>query len=152
MLKDAHAGQLVDAIRVVAGGEALLAPTVARRLLDRFAHELPAARGAAAALRARRPRAIAAHQPATEPAARCHALADRIVGDTARRTVHRSGRWQRSPATRDPRIGAALLLPAIRGAFPADDPRSLATLHAVSTELTEDGYCYRYRPDERPFG
>jgi len=34
-------GQLVDAIRVVARGEALLAPTVTRRLLDRFAHTLP---------------------------------------------------------------------------------------------------------------
>jgi DNA-binding NarL/FixJ family response regulator len=45
MLKDVHAGQLADAIRVVAGGEALLAPTVTRRLLDRFAHELPAGEG-----------------------------------------------------------------------------------------------------------
>ena len=34
-------GQLVDAVRVVARGEALLAPTVTRRLLDRFAHTLP---------------------------------------------------------------------------------------------------------------
>ena len=41
LLKDAQPGQLVDAIRVVARGEALLAPTVTRRLLDRFAHTLP---------------------------------------------------------------------------------------------------------------
>jgi len=41
MLKDVRAGELVDAIRVVAGGEALLAPTVTRRLLDRFAGSLP---------------------------------------------------------------------------------------------------------------
>ena len=95
-------------------------------------------------------RAIAAHQHAAEAAARCQALADRIVADTARRAVHPSGRWQRSP--RDGRVDAALLLPAIRGALPADDPRSLATLRTVSTELTEDGYCYRYRPDERPLG
>lgn len=27
-----------------------------------------------------------------------------------------------------------------------------ATLQAVGTELTVDGYCYRYRPDERPLG
>jgi hypothetical protein len=33
-----------------------------------------------------------------------------------------------------------------------EDPRSLATLHAVEAELTQDGYCYRYRPDERPLG
>ena len=41
LLKDVQPRQLVDAIRVVARGEALLAPTVTRRLLDRFAHTLP---------------------------------------------------------------------------------------------------------------
>jgi GH15 family glucan-1,4-alpha-glucosidase len=28
----------------------------------------------------------------------------------------------------------------------------VATLRAVAAELTEDGYVYRYRPDERPLG
>jgi DNA-binding NarL/FixJ family response regulator len=41
LLKDARPAQLVEAIEVVAGGEALLAPTVTRRLLDRFAETLP---------------------------------------------------------------------------------------------------------------
>jgi DNA-binding NarL/FixJ family response regulator len=41
LLKDVRPGQLVDAVRVVAAGEALLAPTVTRRLLDRFARSLP---------------------------------------------------------------------------------------------------------------
>jgi DNA-binding NarL/FixJ family response regulator len=41
LLKDARPAQLVDAIEVVAGGEALLAPAVTRRLLDRFAETLP---------------------------------------------------------------------------------------------------------------
>ena len=41
LLKDVQPSQLVDAIRVVAAGEALLAPTVTRRLLDRFADTLP---------------------------------------------------------------------------------------------------------------
>ena len=41
MLKDIRAAELVEAIRVVARGEALLAPTVTRRLLDRFADALP---------------------------------------------------------------------------------------------------------------
>jgi DNA-binding NarL/FixJ family response regulator len=41
MLKDAPAEQLVEAIRVVAAGEALLAPSVTRRLLDRFVAGLP---------------------------------------------------------------------------------------------------------------
>ena len=36
LLKDAPADQLVDAIRVVAAGEALLAPTVTRRLIAEF--------------------------------------------------------------------------------------------------------------------
>jgi DNA-binding NarL/FixJ family response regulator len=42
LLKDTSATTLVEAIRVVARGEALLAPTVTRRLLDRFALRLPA--------------------------------------------------------------------------------------------------------------
>ena len=37
LLKDVRPAELVDAIRVVAGGDALLAPSVTRRLLDRFA-------------------------------------------------------------------------------------------------------------------
>jgi DNA-binding NarL/FixJ family response regulator len=37
MLKDVRPPELVEAIRVVARGDALLAPTVTRRLLDRFA-------------------------------------------------------------------------------------------------------------------
>jgi DNA-binding NarL/FixJ family response regulator len=41
LLKDVQPAQLVDAVRVVSAGEALLAPTVTRRLLDRFADALP---------------------------------------------------------------------------------------------------------------
>jgi DNA-binding NarL/FixJ family response regulator len=37
LLKDAPPAQLVDAIRIVAAGDALLAPAVTRRLLERFA-------------------------------------------------------------------------------------------------------------------
>jgi len=37
LLKDVRPSELVEAIRVVARGEALLAPTVTRRLLNRFA-------------------------------------------------------------------------------------------------------------------
>jgi DNA-binding NarL/FixJ family response regulator len=40
LLKDVKPQQLVEAIRVVAGGDALLAPTVTRRLLQRFARDL----------------------------------------------------------------------------------------------------------------
>lgn len=42
LLKDVTPAQLLEAIRVVAAGEALLAPSVTRRLLERFATTLPA--------------------------------------------------------------------------------------------------------------
>jgi DNA-binding NarL/FixJ family response regulator len=50
LLKDAPAGELVDAIRVIADGGALLAPSVTRRLLDAFAHRLPRADARAATI------------------------------------------------------------------------------------------------------
>lgn len=56
LLKDTRPGDLAEAVRVVARGEALLAPTVTRRLLDRFAEQSPgppAATGKLAALTAR---------------------------------------------------------------------------------------------------
>ena len=39
LLKDATADQLVEAVRVIAAGEAILAPTVTRRLLERMAQD-----------------------------------------------------------------------------------------------------------------
>jgi alpha,alpha-trehalase len=80
-------------------------------------------------------------------AAQWSGLADSIaasLGDA----VHPSGRWQRAPD--DERVDAALLLPMIRGGFPADDPRNLATVEAVRRELAADGYVYRFRHDGRP--
>jgi GH15 family glucan-1,4-alpha-glucosidase len=92
--------------------------------------------------------AIAGHA-VTAQGAEWSRLADRILADTAAYCLHPSGRWQRSPD--DPRVDAALLIPAIRGAVPADDPRTVATLAAVLDELgQEDGYVYRFRQDERP--
>lgn len=44
LLKDTPPGQLVDAIRVVASGEALLAPTVTRRLIAEFVRQAAPAR------------------------------------------------------------------------------------------------------------
>ncbi|HYH88698.1 MAG TPA: response regulator transcription factor [Solirubrobacteraceae bacterium] len=38
LLKDSSPDQLVNAIRVVAGGEALLAPSITSRLIEQFAH------------------------------------------------------------------------------------------------------------------
>jgi DNA-binding NarL/FixJ family response regulator len=50
LLKDVRPAQLVEAIRIVAAGDALLAPSVTRRLLDRFARSLPGRAPAPAAL------------------------------------------------------------------------------------------------------
>lgn len=41
LLKDARPEELVHAVRVIAAGEAILAPAVTRRLLDRFARRFP---------------------------------------------------------------------------------------------------------------
>jgi GH15 family glucan-1,4-alpha-glucosidase len=76
------------------------------------------------------------------------ALADRILADTSRHALHPSGRWQRS--REDVGLDAALLIPPLRGAPPADDPRTQATLGGVLAELTEDGHAYRFRHDKRP--
>ncbi|HUB23045.1 MAG TPA: glycoside hydrolase family 15 protein [Streptosporangiaceae bacterium] len=92
--------------------------------------------------------AVAAQGPSQRrQAADWSALADSLAG-TLTDAVHPSGRWQRSPD--DERVDAALLLPVIRGALPADDPRNRATVQAVQDELTEDGYVYRFRHDARP--
>ncbi len=45
LLKDAAPDRLVDAVRTVAAGEALLAPAVTRRLIERYLQEPPAAPG-----------------------------------------------------------------------------------------------------------
>ncbi|MGN6256480.1 MAG: glycoside hydrolase family 15 protein [Solirubrobacterales bacterium] len=95
-------------------------------------------------------RQIAAHSPGQEQPATWLSLADRLVAETAATSLAPAGRWQRT--TGDPRLDASLLLTAIRGAVPADDPRSLATLEAVAAELTEDGYCYRFQAEGLPLG
>ncbi len=91
-------------------------------------------------------RAIAAHAAPNDGAA-WSALADTILAATAD-SQHPSGRWQRAPD--DQRVDAALLVPAIRGAVPPNDPRSIATLAAVCAELEHDGFVYRFRHDQRP--
>jgi GH15 family glucan-1,4-alpha-glucosidase len=95
-------------------------------------------------------RSMAACAPADARtrAAEWVALADRIVADTAARALHKGGYWQRSPD--DGATDAALLFPGFRGAVPADDPRTTATLEAYLDQLTVDGYAYRFRHDDRP--
>jgi GH15 family glucan-1,4-alpha-glucosidase len=95
-------------------------------------------------------RALAAHLPAGELRARWLAMADELLAEASRIGLHPSGRWQRAEG--DERLDTSLLLGAIRGAIAPDDPRSLQTLAAVEAELTQDGYCYRYRPQGLPLG
>jgi DNA-binding NarL/FixJ family response regulator len=47
LLKDAQPSDLLSAIRAVASGDAVVAPSTTRRLLATIAHQLPAAQGAA---------------------------------------------------------------------------------------------------------
>jgi len=58
LLKDVTAERLFDAVRVIAAGEALLAPSVTRRLIGEFARQRPrhASQGRGDALRALTPR------------------------------------------------------------------------------------------------
>lgn len=53
LLKDASAGQLAEAVRIVAAGEALLAPTVTKRLIGTFAETAVSGAGAVLAPRTR---------------------------------------------------------------------------------------------------
>lgn len=91
-------------------------------------------------------RAIAKVAPAAQGSS-WSGLADSIMAETASDSVHPTGRWQRTPD--DERVDASLLLAAIRGAVPASDPRSVATLDAVRHDLGRQGYVYRFRQDSR---
>jgi GH15 family glucan-1,4-alpha-glucosidase len=94
-----------------------------------------------------RPLARGGRNGAGQDAGRWSSLADQILA-SLHDTVHPSGRWQRAPG--DPRADASLLLPVIRGAVPADDPRARATIQAITAELADDGFVYRFRHDDRP--
>jgi hypothetical protein len=93
-------------------------------------------------------RAVAEAAPRHPLADTCTRLADTILTATAANSVHPDGHWQRAPD--DPKVDAALLLPAVRGGLPAEDPRTRATLEACRRDLTQDHFVYRFRHDGRP--
>jgi GH15 family glucan-1,4-alpha-glucosidase len=96
-------------------------------------------------------RAIAKVAGGRSEIAACASLADAIVADTAASSLHpHGGYWQRSPQL--PGVDASLLLAPVRGAVPVDDPRTRATLDAVRAQLSQDGFVYRFRHDERDLG
>ncbi len=93
-------------------------------------------------------RAISSHGAPSARMGDWLALAEGILAETAASSTHPSGRWQRAPD--DERNDAALLLPPIRGGVAADDPRTLATLHALEEELGTDNFLYRFRQGPGP--
>ncbi|MPV48772.1 glycoside hydrolase family 15 protein [Pseudactinotalea sp. HY160] len=94
-------------------------------------------------------RAVASAAPARQ-GSEWTSLADSILADVSADCLHPSGRWQRAPG--DDRVDAALLIPAIRGALPADDPRTVATLAGILEGLAQDHFMYRFRHDQRRLG
>lgn len=92
-------------------------------------------------------RAIARVAPQPQ-ARRWRTLADEIIHEVGAECVHPSGRWQRAPD--DDRADASLLMPPVRGALPAEDPRTRRTLSAVARDLAQEHYLYRFRHDDGP--
>ena len=68
----------------------------------------------------------------------CWEMAVAVLDETARTSLARGGRWKRAPG--DDRVDAALLIPPLRGALPHDDPRTVATLEAVRSDLVQRGW------------
>lgn len=95
-------------------------------------------------------RAVARCQPRGDLGPRWLALADQLVAETGRRSLHRDGWWQRSPD--DPQPDASLLLAGVRGAVAREDPRTPRTLEEIERRLVSRGHCWRFRPDARPLG
>ncbi len=83
-------------------------------------------------------------------AAQMVTLADTILAETTRRCLHPTGYWQRNP--HDSGVDGSLLLPPVRGALPADDPRTQATLRAARQQLFAEGYVYRFPQAPHPLG
>jgi hypothetical protein len=96
-------------------------------------------------------RALAKVAGAGPEVASCASLADAILADTAASSLDpHGGYWRRSPQHSG--VDASLLLAPVRGALPAEDPRTRATLDAVRRDLGQDGFVYRFRHDERDLG
>ncbi|MGH3492281.1 MAG: glycoside hydrolase family 15 protein [Sciscionella sp.] len=95
-------------------------------------------------------RSVASLPDAGRDRASYSALADAILADTSANSLHADGHWQRSPG--DTELDASLLLPPLRGALPASDPRTIATRDAVRQRLAREGYVYRFRHDDRDLG
>jgi DNA-binding NarL/FixJ family response regulator len=86
LLKDVPAEQLVDGIRVVAEGEALLAPSVTRRLIQEFSRGAVAQQSAPAALEELTPRELEVFKLIARGMSNAEIAAELIVSETTVKT------------------------------------------------------------------
>jgi DNA-binding NarL/FixJ family response regulator len=86
LLKDTPPPQLVDGIRAVANGEALLAPTVTRRLIEEFARIGPARRTPPSELDELTPRELEVLRLLARGMSNAEIAAALILGDTTVKT------------------------------------------------------------------
>ncbi len=78
LLKDGTAERLFDAVRVIAAGEALLAPGITRRLISEFATQRPVSPASSASLRSLTPRETEVLRLVTEGLSNLE-IADRLT-------------------------------------------------------------------------
>jgi len=78
------------------------------------------------------------------------AIAEEIKAEILERGVSESGVLRQHYETDS--LDASVLLAAIFGFLPADDERLRATVDAIATDLTENGFVLRYRTDETDDG
>jgi DNA-binding NarL/FixJ family response regulator len=86
LLKDVPAEQLVDGIRVVAEGDALLAPSVTKRLIQEFSRGAVAQRSAPAALDELTPRELEVFKLIARGMSNAEIAAELIVSETTVKT------------------------------------------------------------------
>jgi GH15 family glucan-1,4-alpha-glucosidase len=85
-----------------------------------------------------------------EYARRWQAAADEIRADICENGIDERGVFTQHYDTRA--LDASVLLMPLVRFLPADDPRIVATVNAISEELTEDGLVLRYRVDDTDDG
>jgi DNA-binding NarL/FixJ family response regulator len=86
LLKDVPADQLVAGIRLVAQGDALLAPSVTRRLIQEFSRSAPGRREAPAALEELTPREMEVFKLIARGMSNAEIAAELIVSETTVKT------------------------------------------------------------------
>jgi DNA-binding NarL/FixJ family response regulator len=86
LLKDTPPAQLADGIRAVASGEALLAPTVTRRLIEEFARLGPSRHARPAALDELTPRELEVLRLLARGMSNAEIAATLVLGDTTVKT------------------------------------------------------------------